>query len=87
MTDEPIVDFSKERRRRAPLISQGDIALAGEFARASVFATSVTEKRFETAMENINVDPTIRRAIQAAYEALANPDAERARADGILIHP
>jgi hypothetical protein len=49
-----------------------------EYARAYVLAERATVKRFEMAMSNINLDPTIRRAIQAAYEALKNPDSERA---------
>jgi hypothetical protein len=86
MADEPIV-FSEERRRRHPfrprVVSEQEAALVDEYARAYVLAERATVKRFETAMLQINVDLAIRNKIQAAYDALKNP--ERATAHGELI--
>jgi hypothetical protein len=82
MPDDEPIDLSKERRRRHPfrprVVSEHEAALAGEYAKAYLAASRATEWRYERAMLNINLDPTIRRAIQAAYEALKNPDSERA---------
>jgi hypothetical protein len=76
MADE-LIHLSDERRRRQPLVSEQEAALASEYARAYVAAVSATEKRFETAMLNVGFDlPTLGR-VKAAYEALKNPDPER----------
>ena len=51
---------------------------ASKFLRGVDIGEKSAEQRFQMAMSNLNLDLSLRHAIQAAYEALKNPDPERA---------